>query len=50
MLKKFLNALKMMKRKLKLLNEIYEKQGSWAGGSDINSINKKSLKLLIITD
>ena len=33
------------KKKLSFLNEIYEKQESWAAGSDINSINSKLTKM-----
>ena len=32
-------------KKLKLLNELYKNQDSWARGSDINSINQKIFKI-----
>ena len=31
--------------KLKILNELYKNQDSWASGSDINSINQKIFKI-----
>ena len=31
--------------KLKLLNELYKNQDSWASGSDINNINQKIFKI-----
>ena len=32
-------------KRLKLLDEIYEKQDFWASGTDINNINSKLLKI-----
>ena len=42
---KVLGCVENDEKKLKLLNEIYKNQGSWAGGSDINSINQKIFKI-----
>ena len=42
---KVLGCVENDEKKLKLLNELYKNQGSWAGGSDINSINQKIFKI-----
>ena len=42
---KVLNCFKNKQKKLDFLNEIYEKQGVWASGSDINSINSNLIKI-----
>ena len=34
-----------LKKRLSFLSEIYEKQDTWAVGSDINSINSKLMKI-----
>ena len=42
---KILGCLNSDEKKLMFLNELYEKQGVWAVGSDINSINLKLTKM-----
>ena len=42
---KILGCVESNETKLKLLNELYENQGTWASGSDINSINEKIFKI-----
>ena len=42
---KILGCLNNVEKKLVFLNELYEKQGVWAVGSDINSINLKLGKM-----
>ena len=42
---KILGCLNNVEKKLVFLNELYEKQGVWAVGSDINSINLKLTKM-----
>ena len=47
---KVLGCVENDEKKLKLLNELYKNQGSWASGSELTALTRKSLKLLIITD
>ena len=42
---KVLNCFESKDKKLNFLDEIYEKQGVWASGSDINSINSSLIKI-----
>ena len=42
---KVLGCVENDEKKLKLLNELYKNQDSWASGSDINSINDKLFKI-----
>ena len=42
---KVLGCVENDENKLKLLNELYKNQDSWARGSDINSINQKIFKI-----
>ena len=42
---KVLSCFKNKQKKINFLNEIYEKQDSWANGSDINSINSNLIKI-----
>ena len=42
---KVLGCVENDEKKLKLLNELYKNQDSWASGSDINSINQKIFKI-----
>ena len=42
---KILGCVESNETKLKLLNELYKNQGSWASGSDINNINEKIFKI-----
>ena len=42
---KVLGCVENDEKKLKLLNELYKNQDSWARGSDINSINQKIFKI-----
>tara|TARA_A100001011_G_scaffold385391_1_gene459332 strand:+ start:446 stop:1075 length:630 start_codon:yes stop_codon:yes gene_type:complete len=42
---KVLGCVENKETKLKLLNELYKSQDSWASGSDINSINQKIFKI-----
>ena len=42
---KVLNCFKNKEKKIDFLNEIYEKQDTWAGGSDINNINSSLIKI-----
>ncbi len=42
---KILSCSNSIEKKLTFLNELYEKQGIWAVGSDINSINSKLTKM-----
>jgi len=42
---KVLGCVESDETKLKLLNELYENQDSWASGSDINNINQKIFKI-----
>ena len=42
---KVLGCVESDETKLKLLNELYKSQDSWASGSDINSINQKIFKI-----
>ncbi len=42
---KVLGCVESNEAKLKLLNELYKNQGSWASGSDINNINEKIFKI-----
>ena len=42
---KVLNCFESKDKKLNFLDEIYEKQGVWASGSDINSINSNLIKI-----
>ena len=42
---KVLRCIKNKNERLNFLSELYEKQGSWAIGSDINNINTKLVKI-----
>ena len=42
---KILGCVESKDKKIKLLNELYKSQDSWASGSDINSINDKLFKI-----
>ena len=42
---KILRCVENKNKRLDLLNNLYEKQDIWASGSDINSINKKLIKI-----
>ena len=42
---KILRCVENKNKRLELLNNLYEKQDIWASGSDINSINKKLIKI-----
>tara|TARA_B100000029_G_scaffold291079_1_gene284670 strand:+ start:543 stop:1178 length:636 start_codon:yes stop_codon:yes gene_type:complete len=42
---KIINCSNSVEKKLVFLNELYEKQSTWAVGSDINSINSKLTKM-----
>ena len=42
---KILRCSDNIKKRLSFLNEIYEKQDTWAVGQDINSINSKLMKM-----
>ena len=42
---KLLNCFQNKSKKISFLNEIYEKQDTWANGSDINKINSNLIKI-----
>ena len=42
---KILRCTNDYKKRIAILNEIYEKQGEWASGNDINNINSKLSKI-----
>ena len=42
---KILRCTNDYKKRIAILNEIYEKQGEWASGNDINNINFKLKKI-----
>ena len=42
---KVLGCFESKQKKINFLNELYEKQDSWASGSDINSINTNLIKI-----
>ena len=42
---KILNCVQNGKKRIELLNEIYDKQDDWASGSDINNINSNLSKI-----